>query len=125
MKKVKALLLSAGVMTAVSALLLALLALIVSKMGSLPRGLLPVLTTVAGSAAVFLGGFTASLYAREKGILLGIASGSIFAICLAAVTLLLFQGELGLSSIGKLAAILLSGSIGGILGVNRKNKVKF
>ncbi len=125
MKKVKAILLSVGIMTATSALLLSFLAFIVSKTGSLPRGIEPVISTVAGSAAVFLGGFAASLYAREKGVLLGMFSGLLFAICLAVVTLLLFERELTLSSFGKLAAILLSGSIGGILGVNRKEKVKF
>lgn len=125
MKKVKALALSAGVMAAVSGLLLVLAALIIAKLGALPRGIQPVLTTAIGCLAIFLGGFCASLYAKEKGILLGVASGALYALCAAALSLAIFQSSLGVGAIGKLAAFLLSGAIGGILGVNRKSKVKF
>ena len=125
MKKAKAILLSVIVMAAVSAALLALTALIFGKMKTLPRGVIPVLTTVISCLGVFLGGFLASVYAREKGLLLGFLSGIIFAFCIALVSVLLFQNDFNLASAGKLIAILLSGSIGGILGVNRKDRVKF
>ena len=125
MKKGKAILLSMVVMAAVSAVLLALIALIFGKMKVLPRGSIPVLTTVIGCLGVFLGSFLASAYAKEKGLLLGLLSGAIFAFCTALVSVLLFQNDFNIASAGKLAAILLSGSIGGILGVNRKDKVKF
>ena len=125
MKKGKAIVLSVIVMTAVSAVLLAVLALIFGKMKLLPRGIVPVLTTAAGCISVFLGGFAASAYAKEKGMLLGLLSGVIFAFCTALVSVLLFQNDFNLASAGKFIAILLSGCIGGILGVNRKDKVKF
>lgn len=125
MKRVKAVLLSVGIMTAISAALLALIALILSKMGSLPRTLLPIITTVAGCLAVFLGGFFSSMYAREKGILFGMGSGVLFSVCAVLISVLVFQNPFTVSSVGKLAAFLISGSIGGILGVNRKSRVKF
>lgn len=125
MKKLKAILLSAGIMTAVSAALLALAALILGKMGALPRGAVPIITTMIGCIAVFLGGFFSSLYAREKGILFGVLSGLLYSLCIALVSVLAFQNDFTLASAGKFIALLLSGSIGGILGVNRKSKVKF
>ena len=125
MKKIRAVLLSVGIMGVVSLALLAVLALVVSKMGTLPQGSLPILTTAAACIAVFLGGFLSSLSMREKGILFGIASGLLFALCTALVSVFAFQNDFGIGSAGKLAALLISGSIGGILGVNRKNKVKF
>lgn len=125
MKKVKALLLSAGIITAVSAALLALAALILGKMGTLPRSAVPVITTAIGCIAVFLGSFFSSLYAKEKGILFGVASGLLCSFCIALVSVLVFQNDFNIASAGKCAALLLSGSIGGILGVNRKSKVKF
>lgn len=125
MKKIRAVLISAGVMTVVSLLLLALISLAVAKSGSLPRGILPIITTAAACIAVFLGGFFSSLSAREKGILFGILSGLLFALCAALVSVFLYQNDFTIGSAGKLAALLISGSIGGILGVNRKNKVKF
>jgi len=125
MKKLKAILLSAGIMTMVSAALLALTALILGKMGALPRGAVPIITTVIGCIAVFLGSFFSSLYAREKGIVFGVASGLMCSLCIALISVLVFQNDFNIASAGKCAALLLSGSIGGILGVNRKSKVKF
>lgn len=125
MKKIKAVLLSAGIMALVSGVLLAIAALVISKMGSLPQGSLSIITTVIGCIAVFFGGFFSSLYIREKGILFGVFSGLLFAFCTALVSVLVFQNDFTIGSVGKLAAILLSGSIGGIMGVNRKSRVKF
>lgn len=125
MKKVKAVLLSVGVTVIAGAALFALTALILGKTGNLPRSLLPVLTTVEGCFAVFLGGLAGSMYAREKGLLFGVIAGAVCAAVIVPVSLLAFQSPFTISSAGKLAALLLSGSIGGILGVNRKSKVKF
>lgn len=116
---------SIAVMAAVSAGLIALMALILGKSGSLPRAVIPVLMTIFGCIAVFLGGFLASAYYKEKGLLFGTASGILFTVVLAMVSILAFQQPPSIASIGKTTAILLSGSIGGILGVNRKNRVKF
>lgn len=125
MKIAKTILLSVGVMSAASAALLLLLALIFGKSGSLPKGAVPIITTLIGCIATFFGGFSASLYTKEKGILIGLASGGVFLIIVAMVSLFSYENTLGIASIGKAAAILLSGAIGGILGVNRKTRVKF
>lgn len=125
MKKLKATLISVGIMTAVSAILLALTALILGKMGALPRGAVPIITTVIGCIAVFLGSYLSSLYIKEKGILFGVLSGLLYSLCIALVSVLVFQNDFNIASAGKFIALLVSGSIGGILGVNRKSKVKF
>lgn len=125
MRKVKAMLLSAGIMTVISVVLLMVISLILEKTRTIPRSVLPVLTTVTGCGAVFLGAFFSSVYAKERGALFGILSGLVYAFCIALVSALAFQNEFTISSAGKSAAFLLSGSIGGILGVNRKKRVKF
>ena len=125
MKKIKAVILSAGLMLFISALLLAVLSFIFAKTASLPKDSLPVLTTVAASVAVFLGSFFSTLYLREKGILFGILSGVIFALCAGVVSFLVFQNNFTAAGAGKAAAVLIAGALGGILGVNRKSKVKF
>ncbi len=125
MKQIKAVLLSIGVTALVSAAFLALIALITAKTGSLPKSSLSVLTTGAGCIAVCVGSFLASLYAKEKGILLGLICGTCFLLCVGCVSVFALQASLGIGSLGKAAAVLLSGSIGGIFGVNRKSRVKF
>ncbi|WP_322171018.1 TIGR04086 family membrane protein [Acutalibacter caecimuris] len=125
MKWVKALILSSVLTAAVSMLLLSVAAFVVCRSGSLPRGALPLITTLIACGAVFLSGFFTALSMREKGLLLGLAAGLVFLLCAGLVTFLLFQGQPGPASAGKGAAVLLSGAIGGILGANRKQKVKF
>lgn len=125
MKWIRALLTALLVTICASLLLLAIIAFVVARTGALPRGSLALVTTLAACAAVFLGGIAASLSARERGMLLGLGCGALFLACAAAVTLLVFNLELTPASGGKAAAVLLSGAIGGILGANRKQKIKF
>ncbi len=125
MKKVRAIFLSMGIMTVVSALLLLLLSLIIAKTASLPKNLLPVLTTAVGCISILTGAFFASVYLREKGIIFGLISSVIYLCVVLLAASLLFQRELSLAGIGKGVAFLVSGALGGILGVNRKSKVKF
>lgn len=125
MKKLKAMLLSLGIMTVVSAALLALAALVLGKMETLPKGAVPVVTTVIGCAAVFLGAFFASLYLKEKGIVNGLVSAFLFSAVLLMISFFAFEAELGISGAAKFIAVFISGILGGILGVNRKSRVKF
>ena len=125
MKWVKALILSTAVTAGASLLLLSVIAFVVCRSGSLPRGSLTLITTAAACGAVFLGGLGSALSAREKGLLLGLGAGVVFLVCAGLVSVGVFQVELGPGSVGKVAAILLSGAIGGVLGANRKAKVKF
>jgi len=125
MKWVKALILSAAVTAGASLALLSAIAFFVCRSGSLPRGSVVLMTTLAACAAVFLGSFLSTLSVREKGLLLGLGTGAVFLACAGLVSVLVFQVELGPASAGKMAAVLLGGAIGGVLGANRKSKVRF
>lgn len=125
MKKIRAGILSLGVMLAAHALLLLIVSAIVSKTGLLPQASFTLITTGISCCSIFLGSFLASLYLREKGILIGLLSGALFLSLTCLAAFFFFQNEFTISGIGKGAAILISGSLGGIMGVNRKSKVKF
>lgn len=125
MKNWKVIPISLAVMGAASGLILVIAALVLSKTQSLPQEILPVLTTVLGCIPVFLGGFFASRYEKKNGLLIGVASGILFTLICAVLSLFSFQKELEPASAAKGAAFLLSGCIGGILGVNGKRKIKF
>lgn len=125
MKFVRAIVLSAVVIGGSSLLLLALIAFLVTKAGSLPLTTLPLITTVAACIPVFLGGLISALAAREKGIYLGLAAGALMAVAIGLAAYFTGCEVLTAAGIGKAAALLVSGAIGGILGANRKQKVKF
>lgn len=126
MKKVKGMLLSVVVATVISGALLAVMAAILASAGTLPKGpILTVAVTAIVCVGVFLGGLIAALFVGEKGILLGGGIGLLFACLVALVSLMTAGVEISIGGGARLAAIILSGCIGGILGVNRDRKVKF
>lgn len=125
MKWVRALILSTAVTIGASLVLLSVIAFFVCRSGSLPRGSVTLITTIAACAAVFFGSLLSTVAVREKGLLLGLGAGAVFLVCAGIVSMLVFHIELGAASAGKIAAVLLSGAVGGVLGANRKSKVKF
>lgn len=126
MKKVKGMLLSVVVATVISGALLSVMAAILASAGTLPKGpILTVAVTAIVCVGVFLGGLIAALFVGEKGILLGGGIGLLFACLVAIVSLMTAGVEISIGGGARLAAIILSGCIGGILGVNRDRKVKF
>lgn len=117
---------SLGVTAAASLMVFGIASLVIAKTGKLPQApLLAVLVTVFSCCAVFLGGFAASLFTKEKGALMGGACGLFFACCVFACSAGIVGVSFGVGGIARLAAIILSGCTGGILGVNRKGRVKF
>ena len=118
MKWIKAMALSAVVTLFAAMLLLSAAGFVICRSGALPRSSLSLITTLIACAAVFLGGLLPGLSLREM-------AGALFLVCAGLVTVLVFQAEPDPASAGKAAAVLLSGAIGGILGANRKRKVKF
>lgn len=126
MKKVKGMLLAVVVATVISGALLAVMAAILASAGTLPKGpILTVAVTAIVCVGVFLGGLIAALFVGEKGILLGGGIGLLFACLVAVVSLMTAGVEISIGGGARLAAIILSGCIGGIFGVNRDRKVKF
>lgn len=126
MKKVKCILISALVCTLVSAVLLALSALIVSKT-ALPQGaMLQVITTLLCGICAYAGGYVASMLIREKGMLCGFLTAAVYVFLLSAISVALgIAPACNGAMVGKVAVILISGAIGGILSANRKERVKF
>lgn len=125
MRALKGVLISLGIMVAGGGGLLAVSALVVSKTGALPRGSLLLLTTILTALASFAGGLFLSLLFKEKGLLLGLLCGAVLSLGIALVSVLAYGNDFTAASVAKLLAILTAGAIGGILGVNRRKKIKF
>lgn len=124
-KRARAIVISTILTAVIAAGLLAITAFILSKMETLPKSMIPVLTTIVSCAAVFLGAFSASLQLKERGIVNGLIIAFLFSSVVLTIAFFTYEAEFGLSGVSKLAAVFISGILGGVLGVNRKNKVKF
>ena len=125
MKKIKAISLSLICMTIITACLLSIISFVITKIGILPKMSLATITTLIGCIAVFLGAAILSLLIKEKGIVYGLICAVILIVVSLIISFFILKVEFTISTVGKIAAILLSGAIGGIIGVNRKNKIKF
>ena len=73
---------------------------------------------IIGSLGSMAAGFFCSLMSREKGFFYGILCGMLLFIILFIVSLLVWRQKLDFYALVKLLTMLLSGAIGGILGVN-------
>ncbi|WP_099205774.1 TIGR04086 family membrane protein [Scatolibacter rhodanostii] len=125
MKKLRTILVSVAIMSVISLCLLFIVAVILAKAGTLAGDFVNLLTTIIACASAFLGAFFVSTRVKEQGAFYGLSAAAVFSLIMILVSLLVYHNSMSFASVWKIAAILLSGSLGGILGVNRKSKVKF
>ncbi|MGN0441382.1 MAG: TIGR04086 family membrane protein [Acutalibacteraceae bacterium] len=105
-------------------LLFLITAFALTKAGYIPDNFISTLTTVLSALSSLIGGFIAGRLVKKSGLLTGAATG--FILLLIQLIISLASGELSPSVIIiiKAAALILSGAIGGIFGVNKKEKIK-
>ena len=114
-----------GVLSGVAACLLLLIFMsIVMELQDIPE---TVVTLMATLTFVF-GGITAGLISsgmsREKGLLMGMVCGICLFAILSLASLMVYGGDFGIAALTKLVAVLLAGSIGGVVGVNKRKKCR-
>ena len=81
--------------------------------------IMAILTVAAGG---FAGGYGAARAFRKKGLLIGVAVGVILALILTIAGVIFTQQAPAMQSLSKFAILIASAMIGGILGVNAKQK---
>ena len=75
---------------------------------------------IIGSLGSMAAGFLCSLMSREKGFFFGILCGALLFVILLIIALLVWKQKLGTYTLVKFFAMLLSGAVGGIMGVNSR-----
>lgn len=125
-KSVRGIIIGGLCSVAACAALYLITAFILTKAGFIPLGLISTLTTVLSGISSFLGGIIAGRIVKKSGMFMGAAAG---------FTLLLIQLICSLVAEGlnpsvlliiKSAVLIISGAIGGIVGVNKGSaKLKF
>ena len=109
----------------VSALLFALTAMIIAKIAFLPENFVVLITIVIPCIAVLISGYAASSRIRQNGMFVGFILAAAHSVVLISTSFTMWQTTFSAVGILKIVAILLSGTIGGIMGVNKKDKVRF
>lgn len=108
-----------------SAVLLLLAAIIVVKTGILPSGFASTLATAIAGASVFISAFIAARLAGECGWLYGLVLSGLYVLFYVGCILFAFPGFTWSSVLVRMLIFFLCGILGGILGVSKKEKIRF
>lgn len=103
---------------------LMLLFSIVMSFNNVPQSLYFPMTILASCVGGFAAGYSAARCFMERGLLWGLLCGGILFVLLVISDAVVSHEGLGLISFVKLAMILIVSAIGGLIGVNRKKKIK-
>lgn len=121
---VKAVIISVLVNVLITALCLLFLCLIMTMSGALFEGSLKYLTLIPLALGGYTGGFCAGRINKEKGMMLGAVSGFIVFIAMIIISFSLQSTDITYMIILKGIAIVLFSAIGGVKGINKKEKFR-
>lgn len=107
---------------AVCFILLAVFALILSK-GNFSEPIVTALSFAAQTLGAFFGGFAAAKINKKNGLIMGSANGAIVFAILTLLSLII-GGMLSVMTVIRLILLVLSSTLGGIMGVNLRKKEK-
>lgn len=109
----------------ITLLLFVIAAMIINKAGFLPTEYLSLISSIAACIAVIAGAYAASSLIKERGWIIGLLVACIYTMII--VICGLITNGIGFTggTFGRIICIFISGIIGGVSGVNRKQKVRF
>lgn len=123
-KRFKAIIFGVIIGAALCALLLAIFSVLFSKAGFLPTEYLWIFVTAILALSGFAGGYVSSAIYKSKGLLTGLITGAVLFLAVAAGTFLNESSDPNELLLYKALALIVCGAIGGIIGVNKKEKIK-
>ena len=121
---VKALIISVVVNIMTCVVCLVFLCLVMTISGALFEGSLKYLTLIPLALGGYTGGFCAGRINKEKGMILGAVSGFIVFIAMIIISFSLQSTDITYMIILKGIAIVLFSAIGGVKGINKKEKFR-
>ncbi|WP_316637296.1 TIGR04086 family membrane protein [uncultured Ruminococcus sp.] len=105
-------------------LLTCLFSMMLNMMSGIPYGIIDYVMVAIEGFSVLIGAYIACVIAKSKGLIIGALCGAISLLIVFAVGMSMTKNNIGLLTVIRSAVMLLCGVIGGIMGVNRKDKVR-
>ena len=114
-----------GTAAALAVILLALCGIsgVLMMMSGLPTGALPYMGLIAIALGVLVGGYIAAAITGSRGLVMGLCCGAAVFVCLLIAGMSTGNFQPGTLTAAKLGVCALFGALGGIKGVNRKEKL--
>ena len=107
-----------------TAILSCLFALILNYLSGIPYGIIDYVAVGIEGISVFFGAYIAAATVKCKGLIVGVLCAVSLYILTAAISLGSGSADIGVISIIRAAVLLVCGIGGGILGVNKKERIK-
>ena len=105
-------------------LLACLFSMMLNMMSGIPYEIIDYVMVAIEGFSVLIGAYIACVVAKSKGLIIGALCGAISLLIVFAVGMSMAKNNIGLLTVIRSAVMLLCGIIGGIMGVNRKDKVR-
>lgn len=99
-------------------------ALILNFLSGIPYGIIDYAAVAVEGISVFLGSYIAAAAVKSKGLIVGVLCAAALFILTAAISLGSGTADIGVISVLRAAVLLICGIGGGILGVNKKERIK-
>ena len=124
-KLIKALFFGVVVGSLIITILLIISSIIILQTGILPADILEYIILAFIGVGSLIGGFTAGRIYRMNGIIIGSVTGFIMFLILFLSGISDIKDGLSIMTLLKLVVTIVPGILGGILGVNKKERIKF
>lgn len=105
-------------------LLTCLFGMMLKMMTGIPYAIIDYVMVGIECFGVLIGAYIACAISKSKGLLIGALCGAIDLLILFACGLSIAENDIGILTIIRSVAMILCGVIGGVAGVNRKEKVR-
>ena len=99
--------------------LLFLIAFLITKSGIIPHNFTQTLMIVLAGIAAFVGGYVSGKVSREKGMFYGMICGFVMFMLFFLGGFIVARNSVTMMTVIRFLTMVLSGSIGGIIGVNK------
>lgn len=122
---IRGLLLGAIISCLVITVLLIITSFVLTQTGNVPTDILNIIIYVLDGIGVFCGSYIALRIIKAGGLAWGIISGFVLFLIIFIAGLISSTETLSASTFFKLLISVICGALGGIIGVNKKKKVKY
>ena len=103
-------------------LFLIFMAFLITKSNNFPHTIIPPLMIIIAGIGAFAGGYISARISSEKGMMCGMICAFLMFILLFIAGLISVREAITMMTVIRLLAMLLTGAIGGIIGVNKRKR---
>lgn len=113
-----------AVAAALCGLLTCIFTFVLNMMDGLPYGIIDYVMIGIEGVSILIGAYIAAAIARSRGLIVGLLVGAVALLITFIVGMSMPENNVGILTVIRAVVLLLCGALGGIRGVNRKERIR-